>query len=625
MNNALILDSLHRDMVSIYGDLPQLTMTRTALYEQLWRDLLPLLEYTPNGVYQMHDTCHATSATSSYLLVVTFDDRTPDALLCPSELLGYVKRFIGGETLLLRALRQICLFTYKSKSNEVTASQRDDAIAGFRERNAICSLMSFWHYSEKSRMPDDTGRTLRIAKLLCCLATQDCDFRDIRPGHGPGAVADSKQGWFKWRAIDGKTTRLCDKFYPISEFFCPTLDAFDYASASFVNGHSKLAIVPKDKRGPRIICTQPSGLMWIQQGQRRNLEKAISSSAILKTNRGLITPGVSASIQFDSQAQNGMLALESSRTRELATIDLKDASDLISWGLVRFLFNKETVRWLAASRSMHVKLHDGTIEKIHMYAPMGSAMCFPVESLVFWAIATAATLVQRGVTYEHIVGQSPDRKGGGAAGWLRTNLSEVFVFGDDIIVRREACEYVCDRFRGCGLRPNLQKTFYRGFYRESCGVDAYRGVRLDIARLQCPTLTSMSEAYATLDLVNRSRAMGLVNLSSTLESELEAFLGFRLAVGNYGGLLDRGFPCDWAGAVMASVENHTRGATIRYNTELQRHEAWSIIARPRRDFTAPQDGRYRLFRGLTTGVDEHTTDWLSPDDLQYHLGWVAAY
>lgn len=624
MNESLLLDSLHRDIVSIYGELPQLTVTRVPLYEQLWRDLLPILENVPNGAFRMHQT-DASDAASSDMLVVTFDDGTVGALMCPSELLGFVVRFIGGENHLLRALRQICLFTYKSKSNEVTVSQRDDAIKGFKERNALCSLMSFWHYSEKSNMSDDTGRTLRIARLLCNLATLDCDFKDIRPGHGPGAVADSKQGWFKWRAIDGKTTRLCDKFYPISEFFSPTLDSFDYESASFVNGDSKLAVVPKDKRGPRIICTQPSGLMWIQQGQRRSLERAISSSPILKTNRGLVSPGVSASIQFDSQTQNGSLALESSRTRELATIDLKDASDLISWGLVRYLFNKETVRYLAASRSMYVKHIDGSREKLHMYAPMGSAMCFPVESLVFWAIAAAATLVQRGVTYETIVGRTPDRKGGGAAGWLRLNLSEVFVFGDDIVVRREACEYVCDRLRGCGLRPNLQKTFAKGFYRESCGVDAYKGVRLDISRLQCPAITSMSEAYANIDLCNRARGMGLVNLSKVLESEIEAYLGFRLAVGIYGGLLDRGFPSDWAGAIMASVENESRRAVIRYNAELQRFEARSVIARPRRDLTAPQDGRYRLFRGLTTGVDEHTSDWLSPDDLQYSLGWVAAY
>jgi hypothetical protein len=358
--------------------------------------------------------------------------------------------------------------------------------------------------------------------------------------------------------------------------------------------------------------------MWIQQGQLRSLNKAIESSAILKVNR-LINGEPTSGIKFRDQTQNGGLALESSRTREFATIDLKDASDLVSWGLVRFLFNKEVHKFLAASRAMYVRLPNKELVKLHMYAPMGSAMCFPVESLVFWCIAAAAIYVQRGVTYEHLAGGTATTK------FLRSNLSEVFVFGDDILVRREACKFVCECLESVGFKPNYNKTFAEGLYRESCGVDAYNGERLDIARLQCTSITSMSDAYASIDLANRARRLGMSSLADYLEANLESFVGFGIAAGCTGGALwDRGWPGDSQGADIALRWNIAHRKRVRFNTSLQYWEAMTVIARPL-DSIEPQDGRYRLFRGLTSGVDEHTADWLKPGNTQYHLGWVRAF
>jgi hypothetical protein len=171
---------------------------------------------------------------------------------------------------------------------------------------------------------------------------------------------------------------------------------------------------------------------------------------------------------------------------------------------------------------------------------------------------------------------------------------------------------------------NRQKTFYRGFYREACGVDAVSGVRLDIARLRSATLTSMSDAYAAIELAKRSRRLGMIQLSDYLELQVETFLGFRLAAGVTGVFWDRGWSYDQAGATEALAWNLRHNVAIRFNTCLQYFEARTIIASPLR-FAEPQDGRSRLFRGLTTGVEEHTVDWLNPDNMQYHLGWARAF
>ncbi len=497
-----IYDRLQRDVSSQTGVFSVIDISRAPHYEDLWKDLLNLVEWlgpervldvarhtlgeTPPCSSEEADTLRPLYGNAGFYRILTATGRQK-WLLIPDELVDLCYAFmLTLKPRLLRALRQLCLFTYKCKSHEVTKEQRTNAIAGFRSRNAACRRLDQFYYERKAREKNSEGQTLVLAKLLMGIVLDRVDWANIRPSHGPGAVSDSKRGVQKWEKIDGRTTRLCDKFYPISEYFTPTPDLFDHRSASWAEGSAKLAIVPKDRRGPRIICTQPVGLMWIQQGQWKETRRAIETSSITQTNRRF-SDGSTAAIQFAKQEINGQLALESSRTREFATIDLSDASDLVSWGLVRFLCNKRNRQFLAASRPTHVKI-DGTSERLHMFAPMGSAMCFPIETIVFWAVATARCLVSRGVTYADLRGR--------ASSYLRLNRSEVFVFGDDILVRSENCQDVCECFVKLGFKPNLRKTFYRGFYRESCGVDAFHGERLDIVRLQTLTLTSMSDAYA---------------------------------------------------------------------------------------------------------------------------------
>ncbi len=632
MNTSNIYSRLQHDVSSILGLNLQLDISRAPHYERLWKDVLLAIEYIGPKDYCTYclgvdgnalslDDCisscsHEQDVTA---LIITYPESVVSTTIqVPAELVSLVTRFLVYRNPIdLRLLRQICLFVYKSKSHEVTQDQEEIAIQGFRSRNAACLDLSYHFYKAQALKSDEHGAVLRLARVLANIVINKADFRDIVPKHGPGAVSDAKRGYTKWTQLDSRCTRLCDKYYPISDWFVPTPAWFNHEQACYAASVCKLAIVPKDRRGPRIICTQPTGLMWIQQGQLRGLNKAIESSAILKVNR-LYDGNHMSSIKFDDQTQNGSLALESSRTREFATIDLKDASDLISWGLVRFLFNKENVKFLAASRAMYVRVPTQELVKLHMFAPMGSAMCFPVESLVFWCVAAAATYVQRGVTDRYLTG-------GSATKFLRSNPSEVFVFGDDVLVRREACKFVCERFESLGFKPNYNKTFAEGFYRESCGVDAYLGVRLDIARLQCLTLTSMSDAYATIDLANRARRLCMISLADYLEAQIESFLGFRLAAGLYGGgLLVRDWPSDEEGPSMALSWNMRRRKKIRFNADLQLWEAQTVIASPL-DYVEAQDGRYRLFRGLTSGVDEHTADWLKPDNMQYHLGWVRAF
>ncbi len=651
MNTQAIYNRLHRDVCSIEGEIPPLHASRAPIYEGLWKRLLTAIEemgISMTNVVLMCSLPVKAGDESSECVSITYETAYGIQSLheVPVELVNLVCRVLSSsDTRALTSLRQICLFTYKSKSNEVTKEQEETSVSAFCARNRTCASLSWSHYRLLAQGDSDIAKVLRLSKLLISIITNDWDVREIKPFHGPGAVSDSKRKKSsKWKALMARCCRVTDKMWPISEYFVPSPSEFSHSDAMFVDPICKLAIVPKDRRGPRVICTQPVGLMWVQQGLRRNLERTIETSPLLKTNRQVIG-GPATSIKFDKQEANGGLALESSRTREFATIDLKDASDLVSWGLVRYLFRGDCTLALACSRATHVRLPNSKLEKLHMFAPMGSAMCFPIESLVFWAIAAAASYVRDGVTYETVRGFPASCWGpkymptaSPASSWLAANSREVFVFGDDILVRSESCEYVCERLREVGFVPNLGKTFHKGFYRESCGIDAFHGVPLTIARLQNLSIASMSDAYALIDFVNRSRALGMTGVACYIEQEVETFLGFRLAAGITSGPIWRyDWPYDETGARKALEWNLRRGTEIRFNTRYQYFEAKTIICKPAPE-REPEDGRIRLFRALTesfnprlltdrthAAVDEHTNDWTNPDRQQYHLGWLRAF
>lgn len=209
---------------------------------------------------------------------------------------------------------------------------------------------------------------------------------------------------------------------------------------------SRLVFVPKDSRGPRTITCEPSELMWMQQGVLKGLVRFIE-----------LHPWTKGHVNFADQTINAVCASQGARDNSLATIDLKDASDRVSAELVHYLVPKRiSDKWFAL-RSTHTTLPDGEVFQLAKFAAMGSALCFPVEALVFWALCVAA-LEERGLT----------REGACAA---------VYVYGDDIIVPNEHAVHVMDALESVNLVVNRAKSFYgTEFFRESCGTDSFKGV-----------------------------------------------------------------------------------------------------------------------------------------------------
>jgi len=102
-------------------------------------------------------------------------------------------------------------------------------------------------------------------------------------------------------------------------------------------------------------------------------------------------------------------------------------------------------------------LPNGDVIRLHKFAPMGSALCFPVECLVFAAIVEASI-----------------KEVGG-----RPHESQYRVYGDDIIVESEYAETVVSRLIQNGFIPNKDKSYTYTksslIYRESCGGEYLNG------------------------------------------------------------------------------------------------------------------------------------------------------
>jgi hypothetical protein len=290
-------------------------------------------------------------------------------------------------------------------------------------------------------------------KLIIARVLGNSDPRDIRPCHGSGATACRTENWDKWHKL--RYYKKLDDFFPYSDyfFFSPThlSDEYDKLENSQESiPRARVCLVPKDSRGPRIISCEPAELMYIQQGLMRLLYRTIETH--------YLTAG---QINFTDQSINRDLARLASINDEKCTIDLKDASDRVSLQLIRMVFPPVWVEALEACRSEETLLTNGKVVKLNKFAPMGSSCCFPVEALVFWACARAA--IRR---------RYPRSR------------DEVYVYGDDIITESYLYETVIIGLERIGLKVNVDKSYVKGPFRESCGGDYHKGYEVTPIRIR---------------------------------------------------------------------------------------------------------------------------------------------
>lgn len=187
--------------------------------------------------------------------------------------------------------------------------------------------------------------------------------------------------------------------------------------------------VPKSAKTDRVICYEPHMNIWLQ----------------LKVGTYLKGRLLRAGVNLRDQSVNQRRALISSRTGDYATIDLSMASDTLALELVYELLPIDWAIYLDELRSKKTYWPDGVWRENQKFSSMGNGFTFELESLIFYALASAVT---------------PD----------------VSVFGDDIICPTGKANEVIRVLASAGFVVNSAKSFTHGPFRESCGMDGFCGV-----------------------------------------------------------------------------------------------------------------------------------------------------
>ena len=277
--------------------------------------------------------------------------------------------------------------------------------------------------------------------------------------HGNGGVANTQGNLLKkYQNIEVDTT--LEYLYKSSEDILGIHRYFPLGAKSNLKRVSRLCFVPKNISKLRTISMEPASLQFVQQGAMRKLYRFFKKHPYLKSR-----------IKLQDQGQNKSFAYHGSITDEYSTADLSAASDSVAYELVKYLTKRDLKlwRWLFCTRSKETLLPNGEKIVLKKFAPMGSALCFPIETLVFSAIAELAVRLgrERGTTQDPITGVY-------SSFWT--------VYGDDIILPKGAYNIATDILTSLNFKVNEDKSYNNSPFKESCGGNYFAGVDITPVR-----------------------------------------------------------------------------------------------------------------------------------------------
>lgn len=353
-------------------------------------------------------------------------------------------------------------------------------------------------------LPFWEGHDTRTTSALCDAIQREADRMAAVLGgfnpdensfkHGPGAVSDLRKGKYKYD-FPSWDPRL-EAIFPFDRFGTSQFGLMDRLQpdgidVTFEEGHSKLIAVPKTQKGPRLIASEPTCHQWAQQCVRDFLYKRVDETYLGEV------------IRFNDQTANQEYARLGSLDGRYATIDLKSASDRLSTNLVQRIFRKNSFL-LEAMRDCRTRyIYNGidkkqpSHHKLRKFSTQGSALTFPVQSLVFAVVALG-------------VGRLRSPKAS-----TKQLCRHVRVFGDDIIVPKDWVHDVIRALESLYLKVNALKTFWNGYFRESCGADMWMGHDVTPPHITTRCVQSNPESVASnIAVSNNFHKKGLWNAAS---------------------------------------------------------------------------------------------------------------
>jgi hypothetical protein len=402
----------------------------------------------------------------------------------------------------IRAIRQLTLI-FKKIERETTEARRQAA----EEAYITCEAeLEVAEESLSASQRQDFSRSFAwlYSDVLNDL-TKAIERLELTAKHGPGSTQDKLLGNRKW-TFPLWTTRL-ESLFPYAHYCTHTWRRVMGYSTSFLPPELeppvKVVFVPKTQKSPRVIAMEPTHMQYVQQAIMTTLVPLLERSRI------------GASQGFTDQEPNRARAREGSVTGAYATIDLSEASDRVLACLVKDALAPwpTVLEAVMASRSLRSELPSGRVINLRKFASMGSALCFPMEVMVFSAIIFTGM-----------------RKAGGhsAADVLRYFAAgEVRVYGDDIIVPVDSVNYVEEYLEAYGLKVNRSKSFSSGKFRESCGGDYYDGTDVTPVRVRRDLPLNkqhVQEIVSASSTANQLADGGYDRAAEYLHAQVEAIL-----------------------------------------------------------------------------------------------------
>jgi hypothetical protein len=262
---------------------------------------------------------------------------------------------------------------------------------------------------------------------------------------GPGSTTslsrrDASDG-HKLSSSPHVTQRASDLAILVFEQFPLWKRLFDAYDGKFLCRESDvLTCVPKNALTDRVIAIGPD----------LNVALQLALGACIRAR--LWWSGVDLSDQSINQRR----ARQGSVDGELATLDLKSASNSVTTTLVwRMLGNHSAasadLRWYHLLDALRVPMYElnGETRTYELFSAMGNGATFEVESLIFHSLATATC---------EILGIPAD----------------VTVYGDDLVVPTGSVPLLKEVLEYAGFRLNDDKSFWADGpscprFRESCG------------------------------------------------------------------------------------------------------------------------------------------------------------
>jgi len=440
---------------------------------------------------------------------------------------------------------------------------------------------------------------LNNARKLIETVFQDVEFSpgDLKPRPGPGATNTPVDKHLRFRP-HVVYTHLDEEFDYLEWFHAhswdPVKDALRYMNLPRTEeAVSRFKFVPKYLGKPRGICIEENEMQFFQQAIKAFMYDHLESH-----------PATRGRINFRSQDVNRNLALDSSITNDMITIDMSSASDRVARELVyRLFWNTPLLHLLDTVSTRLIKLPDGTVHKTHKFAPMGSGVCFPIMAIVHWALI-------RSIIKLSAISDSSKKS------------RQTYVYGDDIILPSEAAQAVYDYLPLFGMKLNTDKSFRYGLFRESCGIHAYNGVNVTPVYVNDVTTQDQDKSNTSvlLSLIAKESQfykIGFHETSRCIQSLVHKHFWLLPTVGSGTSVL--GFIRDGASS-LRSVVPYAR--KVRYNADLQTRELSLQVVVPRKGPIADLGDGDGYLRKLLTNADEASIMPGSVEELQVRRQWI---